>query len=308
MQLGFHDLDEEKQKKAKNNVEFHRKARSFEEYLLYVLLGVWVVGTCFMGIKAISDRSYLSRFLESLIALCVTCGICFAWKYFLDWLFSWVFKRQNTEKLPKQSMRSLKSVLNYMNGNIALMIWEIFWGIIVFSALLVAGMEKALSIQAVAGYGSKMLIVFFAGYVLFHIIHKRRDLTKRLLKNTVDYYNYGDGAQYAAYVDWSLRENMLLCCKQYVLTNEFFLGYAHSDIGFCPVAIPREFIKEAEVRMVLSANSKVSVSRAVLACKLCNGKVIDFYLSRYQGSRLAVELLQKHGLSFTVRNDVVEYQ
>lgn len=308
MQLGFHDLDEEKQKKAKNNVEFHRKARSFEEYLLYVLLGVWVVGTCFMGIKAISDRSYLSRFLESLIALCVTCGICFAWKYFLDWLFSWVFKRQNTEKLPKQSMRSLKSVLNYMNGNIALMIWEIFWGIIVFSALLVAGMEKALSIQAVAGYGSKMLIVFFAGYVLFHIIHKRRDLTKRLLKNTVDYYNYGDGTQYAAYIDWSLRENILLCCKQYVLTKEFFLGYAHSDIGFCPVAIPREFIKEAEVRMALSADSKVSVSKAILACKLCNGKVIDFYLSRYQGSRLAVELLQKHGLSFTVRNDVVEYQ
>ena len=308
MQLGFHDLDEEKQKKAKNNVEFHRKARSFEEYLLYVLLGVWVVGTCFMGIKAISDRSYLSRFLESLIALCVTCGICFAWKYFLDWLFSWVFKRQNTEKLPKQSMRSLKSVLNYMNGNIALMIWEIFWGIIVFSALLVAGMEKALSIQAVVGYGSKMLIVFFAGYVLFHIIHKRRDLTKRLLKNTVDYYNYGDGTQYAAYVDWSLRENILLCCKQYVLTKEFFLGYAHSDIGFCPVAIPREFIKEAEVRMALSADSKVSVSKAILACKLCNGKVIDFYLSRYQGSRLAVELLQRHGFSFTVRNDVVEYQ
>lgn len=308
MQLGFHDLKEEEQKKAKEHVDFHKKTRSAEMYLIYVLLGFWAAGTCFMGIKAISDRSYLSRFLESLIALCATCGICFAWKYFLDWLFAWVFKRQNTEKLPKQSERSLKHVLSHMNGNIALMIWEIFWGIIVFSALLVAGMEKALSIQAVVGYGGKMLFVFLIGCVLFQWLHRRRDLTKRLLQNTVGYYNYGDGTQYAAYVDWSLRENMLLCCKQYVLTNEFFLGYAHSDIGFCPVAIPREFIKEAEVRMVLSANSKVSVSRAVLACKLCNGKVIGFYLSRYQGSRLAVELLQRHGFSFTVRNDVVEYQ
>lgn len=308
MQLGFHDLEEEKQKEAKNNVDFHRKARSFEAYLLYVLLGMWIVGTCYMGIKAISDRSYLSRFLQSLIALIVICGICFAWKYVLDWLFSWVFKRQNTEKLPKQSKRSLKNVLNDMNGNIALMIWEIFWGIIVFSALLVAGMEKALSTEAVAGYGSKMLIAFFVGYVIFQMIHKRRNLTKRLLQNTVGYYNYGDGKLYAEYVDWSLRENMLLCCKQYVLTKEFFLGYAHSDIGFCPVAIPREFIKEAEVRLALSADSKVSISRAVLACKLCNGKVIDFYLSRYQGSGLAIELLQKHGFSFAVRSDVVEYQ
>lgn len=308
MQLGFQDLKEEEQKKAKKHMDFHKKTRSAEMYLIYVLMGMWAAGTCFMGIKAISDKSYLSRFLESLIALSVTCGICFAWKYVLELLFEWVFKRQNTEKLPKQSMRSLKSVLNYMNGNIALMIWEIFWGIIVFSALLVAGMEKALSIQTVAGYGSKMLIVFFTGYVLFHIIHKRRDLTMRLLKNTIDYYNYGDGIQYAAYVDWSFRENMLLCCKQYVLTKEFFLGYAHTDIGFYPVAIPREFIKEAEVRMALSADSKVSVSKAVLACKLCNGKVIDFYLSRYQGSSLAVKLLQKHGFPFTVRNDVVEYQ
>ncbi|MBQ6696238.1 MAG: hypothetical protein IJN16_06000 [Lachnospiraceae bacterium] len=308
MQLGFQNLDEEEQKKAKKNVDFHRKTRTFEGYLLLAFLIGWIVLTGWMGIKAISDRSYLSRFLESLIALVVTVGICVAFKYFLDWLFSAVFKSQNTEKLPKQSRRSLRNVLNYMNGNIALLVWEISWGIIVFSALLVVVMEKAFRLQAVVSYGSKILLIFLVGYVLFHALHKRRDLTKRLLQNTVGYYNYGDGKLYAEYVDWSIRENLLLCCKQYVLTKEFFLGYAHTDIGFCPVAIPREFVKEAEVRMALSADSKTSVSRAILACKLCNGKVINFYLSRFQGSYMAVELLHKHGFEFTVRNDVVEYR
>lgn len=308
VEFGFRNRDEKEQQHAKNRYEFRRKTTKLQDYFLRFLgiaLALCVIG---LGIKAVFDRSYVKAFGQMLALFIVLCAVYFGTGPLLIGLFTWVFRRQNNEKLPPVSQRNLRKTLNYMNGNVGGLVWNILWGIIAGTALLVSVMEGAFTLENVVNFGRKLLLIFAVGYVFFAVIHNRRDLTKRMLGNTVDYYNYGDGKLFAEYVDWSLRENMLLRCKQYALTKEFFLGYAHTDIGFVPVVLPRDFIKQAEVREAVYSSYRVTVDRTILACKLNNGKVIDFYLSRLMGSRMALELLKKHGFKFTVRTDVVEYQ
>lgn len=308
MELGFKNLDEKKQESAKKSFNFHKKARRFEDYALILYFTGFVAVTIWLGLKSISDRTYLTRFLQGLAFVIALLAIYFGWEHFLNWLFVTVFRSQNNEKLPNVSKRSLRNVLNAMNGNIGGLIWDVLWGCVLFSALVAGASVGSLTWENVSNIGGEMCLIYAGGYVLFRVIHKRRNLIKRMLKYTIEYYNYGNGKVYSEYVDWSLKENMLLCCKQYVLTKEFFMGYAHSDIWFYPVVIPRDFIAEAEIRGALYSDSRVTLSKAILACKLNNGKVIDFYLSRLNGSKMAIELLQKHGFEFTVRNDMVEYQ
>ena len=136
-----------------------------------------------------------------------------------------------------------------------------------------------------------------------------------MLKWTRRYYNYGDekqGELFKEYVEWSLKKSMLLNCQSIVLTNEFLLGSADSYTFFYPVAIPRDFIKEAELRMVYShersKSTTVNICEAVLACRLNNEKIVNFYLARNKGVEMVVACLQKSGFKFTTRTDMVEYR
>lgn len=307
-QLGFKEIDEKRQKDRKDDFLFHKKMNRWERFIVVFIFGVFTVATIRLGIKAIADISYMSQFILALSCLVVMLVIAFGTERFLDWLFRFVFSRQNTEKLPKQSQRTLRWILNRMSGRVGVVLWNVMWGCIVFSALIVAVGEKLLTIDNLITAEGKIIIIYIIGYAVLSIIYSRRDLTNRMTKNTKNFYNFGDDKKYAEYVDWSIREHLLLACKQYVLTEEFLLGYAQGDVGFYPVAIPREFIKASEVRIALTADSKNITSKAIMACLLCNGKVVDFYLSRYVGNRMAVDLLKKRGFEFTVREDRVEYQ
>lgn len=306
--LGFKEIDKKRQENRKNNFLLSRKLRKWEMGLVIIIFGALGINTGRMGIKAIKDTEYVKPFLQSLGFLVGLLAICFGTVFFLEWLFNFVFMKQNTEKLPMQSNRSLRKILNQMNGSIPLIVWNVGWGCIVFTALIMGIGEHLMTIENIVTVGGNMLKVYLVGYVIFRFIHSRRNLTKRMLRYTKEVYNYGDGKVYAEYIDWSIREHLLLACKQYMLTDEFFLGYAYSDMGFAPIAIPREFIKNAEVRMAYTADSQMSTSKSILACQLYNGKVVDFYLSRFEGNQMAVDLLRKKGFQFTIRTDMVEYQ
>lgn len=315
MNLGYKELDENEQKLAKSSFTFHTRMRKIELVFLMVLFAICTISTIVFGIWSIVDATKINSFFAYGM-MTILFLVVFAIGQMIFKFIKWMMRRMNDgENLPLLQKRSLKSILNYMHGNIGGMIWAILWGTIVFSVIIVCLGEGAFILEdlpTIVQTGLKMMLVFLVGHIFFRLIHSHSNYTKKMLENTKEYYNYGngtnDGKRYAEHIDWSMRENMQFCCKQIVLTKEIVLGYAHTDSWFYPVAIPRDFIKEAEYREILWSNSKISACTGVLACKLNNDKVIDFYLSRGMGNARVVELLQKYGMEFTIRNDMMEYQ
>ena len=311
MELGYKKLDDKEQKTAKRSFNFSVGIRKVQFYFLVAMLAIGIVMTIVFGVMSITDETKVRMFKAcGIITIIIVLGFLFG--HLLMKLIEYLVKKQNQgDVLPDVSERTLKSTLNYMRGNIGGLIWDIMWGIIAFSALVVSlpnGLFKEDINVRLRTTILVSIVIFIVGHIFFKIMHKRRDLTSKMLKQTKKFYDYDDAEKYAEYVDWSLRDNMLLRCRQVVLTKEVLLGYANTDCYFIPVAVPREYIDEAEFREVLSTNSKASYCDGVLACRLKNGKVIDFYLSRGIGNKQVCDLLIKYDFPFTIRTDTVEYK
>ena len=318
MELGFKKLDEKQQKQAKSGFRGHVRARRFEWVFLVVLFAVSVIGTIVFGVWTIFEPEKV-RLFKAFGMITIVWLIVFGIGEAIGWFIEWVMRRMTDgEKLPAACKRSLKDTLNYMNGNVGGLLWDILWGCLLFSGLVAWAVTTAdgkaktpLNMENFLNAMPRFFIllgIVLAGHFLLEMIHKRRNRIPKMLKNTKTYYNYGNEEMFVKYVDWSLQENMLFRTKQLVLTKEIILGYGHTDTVFYPIAISREFIKEAEYREVLWSNSKVSACTGVLACKLHNGKVVDFYLSRGVGNQRVCNLLIKYEFPFSIRKDAVEYQ
>lgn len=221
----------------------------------------------------------------------------------MDWFIEWVNKKIYVRNLPKESDRTLKKTLNSMRDNLFCLLWNVLWGVLVFTLIIVGlntmnpmeFLKDALWFVAISGP------IFLGGNILGKIIHEEKDCTKNLLKRTFEIYDYGDENQkklFREHLEWSLRNNMLVNSKNIVVTEEFLVGSA-SDTGFCPVAISRIFVKKAEVRTTYSQgtgkNGALLVCDAHLVCELMNGDEIAFLLGRGESAELVEEKLNDTG-------------
>lgn len=319
MKLGFKDIDEEEQKAAKKRFEFDRKMKKSNWYLLLFLGVIWVIFAIVLGIQSIFDHSKFPQFIAMVGFIGVIVIIVWGYGRLLEWFMEWINKRMYVRELPKESRRTLKYTLNSMRYNVPCILWDVFWAVIIFTVLFM-GMELLFNApgeffrkagQYVLVWGPIILLV----HVFLKLIHQEFDYTTKMLKLTSDFYNYGNELQrdtYKQHIEWSLKNNMIFNSKSIVLTKEYLIGSANSNTRFRPVAIPRDFVKAAEVRMVYShqrtKSSTATICDAILTCKLNNDKLVEFYIARNWGVEMIIEGLQESGFAFTLREDVVEYR
>lgn len=218
----------------------------------------------------------------------------------LDALFRWGENRYgkyehyvNPGNFPKTEDRTLQEILTFMTQKPWLLVWDVLQGCGLFAGVLASlscfgdtdinGIELAGGIIRMAGYavGVHFLILLY---------YKKRDYTPKLLKNTEKYLGIVNREKFLEQVEKDLKDHMLVYSKMWILTQDYIMGWAETEVAFHPVAIPRNEIVRIQFRVSDKwfGHGKRSVA-PVIICELQNGKTVEIFA----GNRFQIDVVQK---------------
>lgn len=310
MQIGFKQVDEEEQNRNKKFFNVNKILGKIAAIVIGIFFLISVAGTIYYGLNSTEDEENMRRFREfSVMSLAVSGAILAG--YSLEQIIAGIQKRAQTsftenpkEKLPDVSGISLRESLGYMRGKAGVIVWDSVWGCILFSFIFAFLGSSELEFWIKVRNILFIVWVLILGHVLFLIYYRGRNYTGRMLRITKKYYNVENDEYYAACVEKSLKNDMMFRCRQFILTGEFILGCSESDIFFKPAAIPVREVESAEFYEVCSGGKTV-VYKGVLACRLLNGQIVEFYVSRGAGNGNICSLLDYYNFPYRKNPEIV---
>lgn len=128
------------------------------------------------------------------------------------------------------------------------------------------------------------------------MLHNKCHLINRMLENTKEYCDYANEAEFVKFVDKSLRNDMIFCCKRLVLTKDVVLGRIDNEREFLPVAILRSEVQSdsfyIEKRKYHRSNTPGYIHMyGILELRLKNGNVVKIHTSEGCGNDRVRQLL-----------------
>lgn len=248
--------------------------------LLWIVIIVCVVMAIYYTVCAFEDESYVrsAKFFWGFSAY----GIVFAIAFMA--MTHWANTRwkkaaaydpvQGKMKLPPAASRSLDETLTYMTGRPGLLVWDILWGCFMFSMPL-GFMGDTAHYEAVVWFVLMTGGFLIIGHIFFTIYYNHRSYRDRMINVTKRYINITNEQLYAQALEQNLIEKMVYRSMQFVVSEDYILGYTNGELTFQPAAIPICTIASAEYRLE-NRNTKPRGTYGILTCRLNNGNTIVF--------------------------------
>lgn len=250
--------------------------------IFYAVVTVIILAlTVYYGVLTMQGNDNTKQFVSYYMRLLALGAIplCLRLIYFLRERF---FKKDTeydpgTAVLPAPGTVTLEAALHRMSTQVGVVVWDVFWGIVLFSMLFVTLSGEGDPVRLM--FSSMGLAAFtVAGHFVLHFIWKKRSMTKKLLRRTAEYRTIGNTSDYAKEVGESLKRSILAYEKEFILTEEYILGSAERDTSFNPVAIPREEIDELVFHYRRVVNGRYSRTVGILSCRAVGKKPVDLIL------------------------------
>lgn len=264
--------------------KFERAVRKTLYGLLHIMTFLCLIGTVYFGILAASGKNTGGRFASFL-----TVFLALAASDALASLFIWSLKKALKKQLefdpasmtlPPKGSVTLDNALRQMTLHTGLIWWDGVFGILLaIMALLTVFVGGDLFRCLLACLILAALLT--VGHFFFTWRWKKRSFTKKLLKYTGKYIRISGPEEFAAALEESLKKGVLYYAPELVLTDEFIIGNAGTQLGVETVAIPRvgitDFIYYCK-RPVASSYHKYDMG--VLKCRMYGGQSVEFQIGQ----------------------------
>lgn len=205
-------------------------------------------------------------------------------------------KTENQSGIPSEPQeRTLQATLSYMRAKVILIVWDTVWGIILVCLPIayLGSSDFSLALRTLCITAGSLL----AGHLAFTLYYDRYSYQKKLVRITKKYLDIGNEALYLEALEQNLQEKMIFRSRQFVLSADYILGYADSDLVFRPAAIPICTITEAEFHL-RHVEGRKARSQGILTCSLRNGRRISFYTSFGPGITEVLQALDAAGFVY----------
>lgn len=283
MKIGFKKVDEKEQKWIK-------VSRNIDIFLYWVIMGiVWLV-IAFFFFAALyqivcsliykEERNDMFRHVSSAAMWLVVPVSLWLIRKMIDFiqraniLFSPNYVNPHYEKAESFSLRE---VMGLMQGKPIQWVWDFTFLLFLVSMLGVIISGGSTDIVSSCTLCLILTIMLLTGHFLFRRYYLRRPYEKILVRNSQEYSSIDRPEYFCQRIHQSLKTQLCFCSRQFCFTKDLFLGYTEADTYYHPAAIFREDIQAMEF-YILRVNGRVMIDKGILACKLKNGNVVDFYL------------------------------
>lgn len=297
MQIGFQEVNEGKQKCGKSIQKMDKWYYRISMLLILIFAAIFLGMAVYYSVKALQGQEDWKKAQDSFSVFFAVAASVAAVKC-LDLFLTYRQKKYERfspemmqKKLPPEDKRTLHEVLAFLSGKVMLLLWDILYTILVMAPVMVAAFLQA-SVVSWEWIFRPLIVfgIFICGHALCRIYYKKRSFRKKLLVATKMYIPILDDTLFCDRLEQSLKTTMRFYSRQLVVTDEFLLGYTRDDQFFEPAAIPREEILEAEFYLMRWAGH-VRVTKGILACKLKNGFIVEFYTTRNEGITMVQKAL-----------------
>lgn len=191
--------------------------------------------------------------------------------------------------------RTLGATLSYMRAKVMLIVWDTIWGmILVCLPVAYLGRSDFALVLRILCITAGCLLAGHAGFLLYY---DRHSYHKKLVRITKKYLDIGNESLFLAALEQNLREKMVFRSRQFVLSADYILGYADSDLVFRPAAIPVCTIAGAEFHL-RHVEGRRARDQGILTCSLRNGKKISFCTSFGPGIAEVLRALDEAGFVY----------
>lgn len=283
MKIGFREVDEQEQKINRSLDKSNRIFTVIEALLLCLMAILVIFCVVYYGIRVGAYGDSPENFFNSISMLGVVCG-SIAFAVIIMNLIEYVQKKSvlvspELGRVDGRKEYSLKNALSIMKPKVAVIVWDVLVGLILFSmvfAQLIS--EEIFNPEAWVRNSIVLSVMLPAGHFLFGLLYRNRSYHKKMLKTTKKYLDIGSDDMFCHRVDQSLRNSLLFCSKQFCFTTDYLMGYADTDVNYQIAAIPTGEIEAMQYFVRRENNGRVTIEKGILACRLKNGKVIHFYL------------------------------
>lgn len=197
--------------------------------------------------------------------------------------------------------KDLDQVLHFMSGKKGIVVWDSIWGTFLGFFLLLlacAPLFPKMKVGVVLMIALVLLAILAAGHIIGFFIWKKRSFIPKFLKHNKGIVETVNEQYYLELLNQDVREALLYYSKTWILTRNYMIGNADTDIAFVPVAIPREHIKKIVFfeRKIMERHRKYS--QGILKCLLYAGKEVEYVIGQRAEPKRVLEVLERYEIPF----------
>lgn len=308
------DKDKKWQEFLKKLFRWERVEYKIMIVLLWVATIFFLVNTIEYGYKELCGIPTNNMFSNCLTGFLFFGGILVL-LFICNKLIIWKNKKElnfdvTSSKKPELRTVDIEDALHHLSKNSSgVIVWDtlfITFFLFFLAVLIWNTIEKVFNIPSIV-CTVVSFILLIAGHMIGTKLWKKKPFKEKLLANTNSYMEIVSEERYIDDLNRDLRKKILYYSKEWILTENYFIGKTSYDIGFVPVAIPKDFIEKIAFYKVQSVMSRYrKMPMGYLKCRLYNGKEISFYIGTGARYFRVFRVLQYYGIPFVEDETVYE--